>query len=302
MFGNKITAEIIARIFQRADEVARNEIVNGAVNDIKERDRVSVLCREIRRNINKNPFIRSLSISAEAVDNKKGDALFVFRYKNEVKIGLVEAKILKINNANLDAYFDWIPNKHNYSHFTHQLKNLQKWVNEMAVWNMFIPNCPNGQYSPPLIAKGSSNIWSSDLINHPKVSTPLVRWNFNDALNPPVQYMNLHTVIKSILNCKNGKVHIVSQGGRVEVKALDDEIIDIPVPHFLGSIWGDLKQFSRKYYNINSYNYYRFDDLVEVVDDFKEKRVLLKDPFIKREHFDEDEYIFFKQILNEIIK
>jgi len=297
IFGNLITSRIIAQIFQNADEAARNEIVNSEINVQDERDRVSVLCREIRRRIKRNPFIRSLSISAEPIDNRQGDALFVFRFKDEIKIGLVEAKLLRINNcANLNNKWDWRQGNTQNSHFTHQLQNHQKWINELAVWCMFIPNCPNGTYSPPLVANGSSNIWSSEMINHQRVSTPTELWSYDDVLNLPngYNYQNLYSIIKTILACKKGVVKNI-QGKRViTIASKGNKEMVIPIPYRLNSIWGDFRKFIEKHKNIVSYNYYRFDDLLEVVENYKKEKNLPIDKFK-----DEKEYSVFKELLDK---
>jgi len=147
MFGNPFIAEVIARIFQVADIEVRREIIDPQNPlETNERDRVSVLCREIRREVSKNPLIRSFSIKAEARDTTRRDALFVFRYKEEVKIGLVEAKLLRIRGKNLNGTWDWP--RGGPSHFTRQVINQQLWLNQAAVWDMFIPNCNIGQHSP----------------------------------------------------------------------------------------------------------------------------------------------------------
>jgi hypothetical protein len=300
IFGNRLTSRIIASIFQKADETARNEIANGYIVVQDERDRVSVLCREIRRHINKNPFIRSLSISAEPIDNNYGDALFVFRYKDDVKIGLVEAKLLRIDNQNnLNISWDWRQGNTKKSHFTHQLQNHQQWNTQMAVWSMFIPNCSNGCYSPPLIANGSSNIWSSQMIFHPRVKTPQTLWTYNDVLNLPnnYSYQNLYSIIKSILECKKGSV-INKNGNKViTITSKENATMEIPIPYRLGSIWEDFRKFVKKYKNIKSYNYYRFDDLLDIVEYYKRDKSLPRDVFKN-----EKEYFYFKKLLDKNIK
>lgn len=300
IFGNRITSEIIARVFQNADELTRNEIINNAVNTQDERDRVSVLCREIRRRINRNPFIRSMSISAEPIDNQTGDALFVFRYRDEIKIGLVEAKLLRINNrTNLNNTWDWRQGRTNNSHFSVQLNNHQQWINEMAVWCMFIPNCPNGVHSPPLINRGSSNIWSQQMFQHQRVSNPQTLWNYNDVLNLPnnYSYQNLYSIIKSILNCEYGIAKKINGNKSITFNSSLNDSMDIPIPYNYGNIFGDFKRFQAKYKNITSYNYYRFDDLSELVDNYASTKFLSTDSF-----YSQEDYSFFKNLLDKNIK
>jgi hypothetical protein len=301
IFGNRRTSEIIASIFQRADELTRNEIVNQEINFQNERDRVSVLCREIRRKINNNPFIRTLSISAEPIDNTQGDALFIFRYIDEIKVGLVEAKLLRINNVkNLNNKWDWHQGNTQNSHFTNQIQNHQKWNSEMAIWCMFIPNCQNGTHSPPLMNRGSSNIWSSEMINHQRVSTPQTLWSYTDILTPPngYNYQNLYSIIKSILNCNKGVV--INRNGRnkITVQSTENDSMEIPIPFYkYGSIKKDFRKFVNKYRNIVSYNYYQFDDLFEIVKNYKTNRYLPSEEFK-----DEEEYTIFKKLLDENIE
>ncbi len=304
IFINGIITKIIAKIFQNADELTRNEIINSKTNFRNERDRVSVLCHEIRRKVSKNPFIRSLSISAEPIDNQDGDAIFVFRYKNEIKIGLLEAKLLRIyNRNNLNTKWDWRQGNTKNSHFTNQLLKHQQWINEMAVWCMFIPNCPKGNYSPPLISNGSSNIWSSDLFKHQRVQTPQTLWSYNDVLNLPngCNYQNLYSIIKSILDCNNGVIKNINGNKTIRINSKEGKSMEIPIPYRLSSIKNDFKEFVNKYKSIVSYNYYRFDDLYDVVEKYKEGIEISKEKFTdERGVFNEEEYMRFKQLLNEI--
>ncbi len=303
LFGNRITSNIIAKIFQKADETTRNEMIEIDGFRTNERDRVSVLCRGIRRKVNKNPFIRSLSISANAIDTHQGDALFVFRYKNEIKVGLLEAKLLKINGSNLNKNWDYCNKNSKNSHFTRQIINQQQWINAMAVWDMFIPNCKNGQHSPPLISRGSSNIWADEIINHSKINTPNLLWNYNDLLNPPGVYQSLYTIIKTILNCDKGRKVEITTKGIVSISSKENKIMEIPIPYTLrGQIFGAVDKFIQKNKNIASYNYYRFDDMVKFIENYKEKRELSEDLFVKKGKNDYKEFKFFKQLLDEDIK
>lgn len=200
MFGNLFIAEIIARIFYNADEEVRREIINSQNPlEINERERVATLCSLIRQKVRRNPFVRSFSIQAHARDTTRRDALFVFRYKEEVKIGLVEAKLLRIRGANLANTWDWP--RGGPSHFTRQVINQQLWLNQAAVWDMFIPNCNIGQHSPAFERDGSSNIWADELINNPKIIRPNELWSYQDVLDAKDQYLSLYDIVREILKC-----------------------------------------------------------------------------------------------------
>lgn len=270
-FGNKLTAEIIARIFSKADKEMRLEMLNDQnVLDVNERDRVSTVCALIRSKIRNNPFVRSLTVQAHGMDTTQRDSLFVFRYKDEIKIGMFEAKFLRINKAKLDNHWDWYKTGTKHSHFTEQVKNQQKWLSQAAVWDMFIPNCPIGEFSP-LKSKGSSNVWADEMHSHINISNPNVLWTYNHVLQND-NYISMYEVIKEIFRCKKGE--------RIKIKGLreitiqnDDgsKIMDIPIPCDYYSNIARIKDFLIKNKSIASFNYYRFDDLFDSVKNYKEQ-------------------------------
>jgi hypothetical protein len=275
MFGNPFIAEIIARIFYNADKEVRREIINSQNPlEINERERVATLCSLIRQKVRRNPFIRSFSIQAHARDTTRRDALFVFRYKEEVKIGLVEAKLLRIRGANLCDTWDW-QNARGQSHFTQQVIDQQLWINQAAVWDMFIPNCNIGQHSPSFERDGSSNIWADELINNPKITRPNELWTYQDVLDAKNQYLSLYDIVKEILKCNKGLKHDITGKNEIEIESSNPDIkMPIPIPRTQRLSSQIIESFFSNNKSIDSLNYYRFDDLFTVSKDYLANRDL----------------------------
>ncbi len=276
-FGNIFTAEIIARIFYNADKKVRAEIIND-LNPLEtnERDRVSSLCTRIRDKVASNPFIRSISIQAHARDTTHRDALFVFRYKNEVKIGIVEVKLLRIKNSNLNDKWDWPINRNNSnSHFTKQIVNQQNWLNQAAVWDMFIPNCPIGDHSPPLEKDGSSNIWAEETFLSQKISRPNELWSYQDVLDLKDSYLSLYDIIKAIMKCEKGIVHDITGKQNLSIRNDKDVSMDIPIPRNLFDFRQRVNDFLNNNKSIESFNYYRLDNVFESVKKIKDSNEII---------------------------
>jgi hypothetical protein len=268
-FGNIFAAELVARLFYNADKEVRREIINANnVLEINEPERVSALCTLIRKRLSNNPFIRSISVQAHARDTTQRDALFVFRYKDEIKVGIAEAKLLRIKNANLNDVWDWL--SHGESHFTKQIIDQQRWIHTAAVWEMFIPDCALGVHHPPLDRLGSSNIWANEIRNHAKINNRTQLWTYHDVLNATNEYMSLYTVVKEILRCNKGIKLDASNADSIQI-ATDNgrRIMNIPIPRSQTGYSGRVKSFLSEHEEIGSLSYYRFDELAESIEDYK---------------------------------
>ncbi|WP_264520924.1 hypothetical protein [Flavobacterium sp. N1994] len=299
MFGNPFIAEIIARIFQTADTEVRRELIDP-YNPLEtnERDRVSVLCRLIRQEVNKYPFIRSFSIQAHARDTTRRDALFVFRFNEEVKIGLVEAKLLRISGANLNSFWDWPIG--GPSHFTRQVIDQQLWLNQAAVWDMFIPNCNIGEHSPPFDREGSSNIWADELINNPKITRPNELWNYQDVLDAKHQYLSLYDIVKEIIKCNKGFKHNITGKNEIEIESSNPNIkMPIPIPRSQRLNGEIIESFFSNNKSIDSLNYYRFDDLYTATKDFLQKKELNIPNYLRDRNLLDKSFEEFLSIVNE---
>jgi len=274
-FGNIFTAEIIARIFYNADKKVRQEIIDE-INPLEtsERDRISSLCARIRDKVDYYSFISSISIQAHARDTTQRDAIFVFRYKNEVKIGIVEAKLLRIKDANLNDNWDWY-NANRESHFTKQVINQQNWVNQAAVWDMFIPNCRIGENSPPLERYGSSNIWAEETFLSQKISRPNELWSYQDVLDLKDSYLSLYDIIKAIMKCEKGIVHDITGKQNLSIRNDKDVSMDIPIPRNLFDFRQRINDFLNNNKSIESFNYYRLDNVFESVKKFKDSNEII---------------------------
>jgi len=219
-------------------------------------------------------FISSISIQAHARDTTQRDAIFVFRYKNEVKIGIVEAKLLRIKDANLNDNWDWY-NANRESHFTKQVINQQNWVNQAAVWDMFIPNCRIGENSPPLERYGSSNIWAEETFLSQKISRPNELWSYQDVLDLKDSYLSLYDIIKAIMKCEKGIVHDITGKQNLSIRNDKDVSMDIPIPRNLFDFRQRINDFLNNNKSIESFNYYRLDNVFESVKKFKDSNEII---------------------------
>lgn len=307
-FGNIFTAEIIARIFYEADKKVRREIINDQdFLETNERDRISALCTRIRDKVNSNPFISSVSVQAHSRDTTQRDALFVFRYKNEVKIGIVEAKLLRIRNANLNDIWDWRVNQNDTnSHFTKQVVNQQSWLNQAAVWDMFIPNCQIGVNSPPLERYGSSNIWADETFLSPKISNPSELWSYQDVLNLKKKYLSLYDIVKAILKCEKGVVHDITGLTSLVIRNNKGREMNIPIPRNNTNFFQRIQNFLSENEIIESFNYYRLDSVFESVNEFKEfKEIIIPDMVRSKSTFNMTSLNEYQEIVKtsfEVIK
>lgn len=305
-FGNIFTSEIVARIFYNADKKVREEIIND-LNPLEtsERDRISSLCTRIRDKVNYYSFITSISIQAHARDTTQRDALFVFRYKNEVKIGIVEAKLLRIKDEDLNNNWDW-QNTNRESHFTKQVINQQNWLNQAAVWDMFIPNCRIGEHSPPLERYGSSNIWADETFLSQKISRPNELWSYQDVLDLKDCYLSLYDIIKAILKCEKGIVHDITGKQNLSIRNDKGVSMDIPIPRNLFDYRQRINDFLNNNKSIESFNYYRLDDIFESIKGFKEsKEINITENVQRKLGFNDkslNEYIEIVQTSFEIVK
>lgn len=300
LFGNAFLAEIIANIFYWADKKVRKEIINPHNQLLcNERERVATLCSNIRNAVGLIPFIRSFSIQAHSWDNSKGDALFVFRYKEEVKVGIVEAKLLRFNGSKPDDIWDWSNNGE--SHFTNQVIKQQMWKNEAAVWDMFIPDCSINQHSPSLERKGSSNIWAEELINNSMISTPRKLWSYQDVLDAKQQYLSLYQIIKEILMCQKGRKHDITGKSELEISSYSEirgKKITVPIPRNLSLSRRVIDEFFKRNESIDTLSYYRFDDVVESVKDYeKTMKVKIPERVMSKSSFNDEIFSEYSQIV-----
>jgi hypothetical protein len=307
-FGNIFTAEIIARIFYNADKKGRQEIINKQDTlETNERDRISTLCTRIRDNVSSNPFVRSFSVQAHARDTTQRDALFVFRYKDEIKIGIVEAKLLLFKIDNLNKTWDWeINSKDKNSHFTKQVINQQQWLNQAAVWDMFIPNCSKGKFSPSLEKYGSSNIWADETYKSLKISNPSELWTYQDVLDLKEKYLSLYDIIKAIMKCQKGIVHDVTGKKTLIIYSSSGKKMEIPIPRKRHGFSNQITEFLNQNFEIESFSYYRFDDIYESVKDYKENReIYISDEVRNKRAFNDEsltEYIGIVKDSFEVVK
>lgn len=232
LFGNAIAANIIGNVFYRADKDTRHEMINQNIRHTERSYCESVFTRV--RTSNKI-FRKVFKYSAQTLDTSKGDGIFIFRYKNQVKVALVEAKLIRPNSP-----FDRVqsPSK-SESHFYNQLINQAKWDNMLACFEMFIPFHPINFHSPPLDKKGSTCL-TNEVINKyiSNQLRPQNIWDLNTILEigaPPLT--NLKEIIYDIIMCNRGRP-VIANTERLyaSVENTDGKEWQIPLPGFAKNI------------------------------------------------------------------
>ncbi len=306
MFGNPFIARVIASVFQRADNIVRREFIGeDEIIETNERDRVSSLGSMIRR----NPFMRVFPMQSRVHgrDTHARDGLFVFRYRDKIKVGIFESKLLYIDGvADLNRVWDQPDPGTQRSRFTRQVVAQQEWVNQFAVWDMFWPNCPEENHSPSLSKKGSSCIWATDMFNQPNIANPTTLWSFNDVKNATPQYMSLYDVVYNIIMCNQGILHDIEGAERtVAVRSANGRLMDIPIPRRL---WGnqfrnDIEKFFERNENFSTFTYYRFDDLYRVSNSFElDQELNIEEILGSDKRIDPKELTDFYSILQNSLK
>ncbi len=205
-------ARRVARIIYEADCHTRNLLEKQLVG-FNERSYLGSLAGIAGVNLlNISRYSRDLQVRIDSQDTHSYDGVFVFRFRNEVKIGVCECKLLRFTDSygNLEPLTKVWDSKenHNESHFFNQVSAFNNWSSDCAKWYMFMLDLPQGIYSPPLDVFGSSCAWHKEMINHIRISSinKYHLWSLRDVINvgqPPL--INLQQIIHEILICKEGK-------------------------------------------------------------------------------------------------
>jgi hypothetical protein len=232
MFGNFAIADIIAYHCSRIDFKCRQELETDIL--VSERDYVTALSTRIRDELNiqfKLPC-HSQTVRPKVEKENGVDGIIVFKWKNEVKAGLFEAKRpqIKIDNFNWDYL-----TKRNTSHFSEQIENQHKWLGAFALWEMFFNEGQSGFCSPPFDYFGTSCVWHDNAYAFMNKEALIFKPWTSDKLKLLLENSctNFYSVIYDIISCKAGKrfkIDHKNQTARITSPSNKNVFMEIPLP------------------------------------------------------------------------
>ena len=239
MFANFNIADIIAYQCAKIDVRCREELQRGVL--VSERDYITALSTRIRDEIRIHLHIpcHSQTVRPRTETENGVDGIIVFKYHDEVKAGLFEAKRPQIYNSHrpttINNYrWDDLTDRKT-SHFSEQIQKQHKWVGALALWEMFLNDGPIGFESPPFDAFGSSCVWHDNAYNFMNIRGLIFnRWTTSD-LQTLLTYncVNFYSIIYDLLSCKAGgrfKIDTKKQSAVIRSPIDDNLIMDIPLP------------------------------------------------------------------------
>lgn len=264
-------ARRVARIIYEADCHTRNLQVKQ-LSDFNERSYLGSVTGIAAVNLlNIGRYSKDFHIRIDSRDTHSYDGVFVFRFKEEVKIGVCECKLLRFTDdyCNLEPLSKTWDSKENFleSHFFNQVTSFNNWSDECAKWYMFMLDLPQGIYAPPLDVYGSSCVWHTNMNDHIRkqgINKHHI-WNLQDVINigqPPL--INLQKVIHEILICKAGKKILIDPVDFTASVGYGDgqREIKVPLPQLSNRrrevSFSDLVDEFLKTNNLSFYRYYNF--------------------------------------------
>ncbi|SEP05629.1 hypothetical protein [Flavobacterium sp. fv08] len=260
MFGDFVTADLVAIEFMRIDVKCRKELQAGRI--ISERDYVTAFGTRIRdRDF---PAFECFSQTLRSADEQKNgaDGIMVFKYGSQIKIGIFEAKRPQLIHPN----YRWDElSSRAVSHFTEQIENQHKWKDIFAVWEMFLNDTPDCTLSPPFEPYGSTCVWHKDAYRFAGANGLYINpWKTSDLkLLVKKAGVSIYSVVYDILCCKKGRPLSVnpSDSSVTVINPGDNGItMEIPLPLEIGS---DYDQRIASFMEKNGFELYTYFDLPE---------------------------------------
>ena len=252
----------LGQIIYKADVKTRHEMILGGVHHT-ERSYCEAVFTRVRDSFLKK--VNRFSVTAQTLDTQAGDGILVFRYKNFLKIALIEAKLVHPGG------FDYIQNGTSQSHFTTQIIKQGSWSNNFACFELFILKLPIGQDSPPLDRDGSSCAWRSTALQHiqGRPRTPVL-WKMSDLIGTNhLRLCNLEDIVNDILSCSEGRgLNYLPADGFIEV--LDNagtRTMKVPIPDlFWGTRTRNRVDNFLKEFGFGFYEYFNFSSIESEAD------------------------------------
>lgn len=263
MFGNFSIADIIAFYCSRIDFLCRQELHRNIL--VSERDYVTALSTRIRDELRIQLQIPCHSQTVrQRIENENGvDGIIVFKWGDEIKVGLFEAKRpqITINNHQWDDL-----SIRSVSHFSEQIENQHKWLGAFALYEIFFNEGNSGFCSPPFDYFGSSCVWhnnaydfmnSQGLVFNPWTSDKLKLLLENNCTN-------FYSVIYDIISCKQGKrfkIDNKNQTARISSLTNSNIVMDIPLPLELGVEWDKRVEIFMTENRLDNYTFINLDNI-----------------------------------------
>ncbi|WP_444684523.1 hypothetical protein [Alkalicoccus luteus] len=240
---NKIEAKKLAAFIQVIDEVCREDLNKGDINN--ERDYVSHFMAYLRRpygiaKLGHPSIARAITLPSRQERLFGADGLIVFRKGNESKQMLFEAKYCKPKQNNPWDYTLKSKSK-KVSHFTDQLDRQRQWRRLFSIWEMFQNDYPNGDLnSYNFVQYGSTCVWheDADTFANKDIRPNGKTWT-NNRIKPLLQQKakSINHIMYETLRCKKGEKLSVQMEENETSEYInvfsDKEIkIKIPLPQF----------------------------------------------------------------------
>lgn len=232
MFGDFRIADIVAYHCARMDTECREELRNG--NLVSERDYVTALTTMMRIELSHH---LPLNCHAQTItpqnENQFGvDGIIVFRSEDKIKAGLFEAKRTQVFQNNHS--WDYLSSR-NISHFSEQIEKQRVWDGQLALWEMFFNEGPNGFQSPPYDFFGSSCVWHENAHRFMHNENLIVKPWTTDKLKKLLQVngINFYSVIYDMISCRSGTIQNLDSSSntcRIFSPTNDDISMNIPIP------------------------------------------------------------------------
>lgn len=236
MFKNHKVADLIASRCMQVDVDCRKDLRHGEIAN--ERDYVSALAVRIRDDLRRLNVAAFSQTAKTKMENRNGiDALIIFRFQNEIKIGFYEAKWPRVEQKNYP--WDYLEGEDGISHFSSQIHRQHTWNDVIAIWEMFFNESKPGFNSPPYDYFGSSCVWHPNAFRFlNKEGMTFTRWStskLKQLLN--TDSVSFYTVIYDILTCRKGKIfpvdlksRTITIVGSAPKDRPGENLMEIPIP------------------------------------------------------------------------
>lgn len=279
-------AQIISDLFYSLDANVRNDLYNNRIAD--ERDYVSRMVTHFnfpfgifnQFTLNNIQFQSKWfsKVNSGSHERKFGcDSMLVFKVKDEIKVGLFEAKwprIIKDPNYQ----WDYAQKATKTSHFTNQITRQKKWTNQAAIWEMFFYEEKVGVFNPPY-DKNASTCIRHQYANKLVSSTPSLQmiWDNTDLENlikseqtilfNGTNQTNLKTIIFDILTCSFGKPILINPDDRTFSLTSNNEEEQVICPIIDMTTDDDSNQIIEAFMRENGISFFQQVDIFSLNDD-----------------------------------
>lgn len=118
-------------------------------------------------------------------------------------------------------------------------------------------------------------LWAEETFLSQKISRPNKLWSYQDVLDLKDSYLSLYDIIKAIMKCEKGIVHDITGKQNLSIRNDKDVSMDIPIPRNLFDFRQRVNDFLNNNKSIESFNYYRLDNVLESVKKIKDSNEII---------------------------